>query len=213
LLTSLTAVAQNSAPVGKCDLTSFLADTPIRILQGAEPIPYNFACGVRGSGTCVAGKLNPGLVVAAGPQESGWTCVSGGDSTSGWVPTARLGPVPADPRISLSQWIGWWHQGKDIPGVKNDRLLITPGKTPGSLRISGRAYWYGIAGVVHFGEVNADATPVGPYLHVVEGDNLSGCVLDLKYDLATHSIAVYDNAACGGMNVRFLGIWTKFTPS
>ena len=213
LLTWLTAAGQNPAPVSACDLTSLPADTPTRILQGSDPVPYEFACGVRGSGTCIASKLDPGLIVITGPEQSGWTCVSDGDATFGWVPTSRLASVPSRPAVPLSMWIGWWHQGKPMPGVKDNRLLITPGNSQGTLNISGRAYWYGSAGVVHFGEVNAEATPVGRYLHVVEGDDLSGCVLDFAYDLAAHSIAAHDNARCGGMNARFWGIWTRFSPS
>lgn len=174
---------------------------------------YNFECGVRGPGTCITGKLTPGLIVVAGPEEKDWTCISGGDSTFGWVRTSQLAPVPDNPHIQLSQWIGWWHRDKEMPGVKNDRLLITRGKSPGTLHISGRAYWYGIAGNVHFGEVKGDATPVGPYLHVVEGDDLSGCVLDLEDHPMTQHMSAYDNARWGGMNVRFLRTWTRFNPS
>jgi hypothetical protein len=168
---------------------------------------------VRGSGTCITGTLDPGIVVSAGPAQNGLTCVSGGDSTSGWVPTARLAPVPADPHASLSQWLGWWHQGTETPGQKNDRLLITRAKSPGLLHVSGRAYWFGANDDVHFGEVIADAKPSGNYLHAVQGDDLSGCVVDLKYDPASHTISAYDNMRCGGMNVRFSRTWTKFTPS
>jgi len=213
LIISLPSLAQNPSPVSACDLSNLPAATPIRILQGSGPIPYSFACGVRGSGTCIAGKLDPGLLVIAGPEKSGWTCVSDGDATFGWVPTSRLASVPSNPRIPLSQWIGWWHRGKPTPGVKNDLLLITRGKSPGALNVSGRAYWYGLGDDVHFGQVNVEAAPVGPYLHLVEGDDLNSCVLDLKYDLAKQTIAAHDNARCGGMNVRFWGVWTRFSPS
>ncbi len=205
--------AQDTVPGLPCDITTLPADTPIRLLAGSGPIPYLFACGVRGSGTCIPGKLDPGLVVSAGPAQNGLTCVSGGDSTSGWVPTSRLAPVPADPHASLSQWVGWWRQETETPAKNNDRLLITRTGSPGVLHISGRAYWYGANDDVHFGEVNADAKPIGNYLHAVQGDDLSGCVVDLKFDPATHTISAYDNMRCGGMNVRFARAWTKFTPA
>ena len=213
LLISLPSVCQNSSPVSACDLSNLPAGAPTRILQGSGPVPYSLACGVNGSGTCIPLTLVPGLVVIAGPEQGGWTCVSDGDATFGWVPTSRLAPVPSTPLIPLSQWIGWWHQGKPTPGVKNNLLLITSGKSKGTLHVSGRAYWYGLADNVHFGGVNGDAEPVGPYLHLVEGDDLNSCILDLKYDSATQTIAAHDNARCGGMNVRFSGVWTRVKPS
>jgi hypothetical protein len=79
--------------------------------------------------------------------------------------------------------------------------------------ISGRAYWYGINDVVHFGEVQADAAPIGVYLHAVESSpSGTGCVVDLKFDLTTHTLTAYDNMQCGGMNVRLARTWARFTP-
>jgi hypothetical protein len=123
-------------------------------------------------------------------------------------------PLPSEPHIPLKFWEGWWERpaAEREKGVQNDRLLITPGKKPGSLRISGRAYWHGV-GTVHYGQVNAEATPVGKYLHVVEGS----CVVDL--DMGSKRPAgmqarqnELEVGACGGMNVSFSGKWVKFTP-
>jgi hypothetical protein len=146
--------------------------------------------------------------VNLGQVQSGWACVTGGDSTSGWVPVERLASIPTTPRVSLSEWLGWWRQGEDVRGIKNDRLLIT--HSPGSnvLHISGRAYWYSSQENVHFGEVQADARPIGIYLHAVD----SGCVIDLELDPTTRALKTYDNEGCGGMNVRFMGTWTQITP-
>ena len=110
------------------------------------------------------------------------------------------------------EWLGWWHSGREIRGVKADRLLIT--RKPGSelLHISGRAYWYGLGDDVHFGEVQADAAPIGLYLHAVQPFSSGGCVVDLKLDPATHTLHAYDNMQCGGMNVRFDGTWERFLP-
>ena len=38
------------------------------------------------------------------------------------------------------------------------------------------------------------------------------CVLDLVYRPAAHTFDALDNAQCGGMNVRFTGTWSRFTP-
>ncbi len=201
------------APTGECSFSRIDSSTPIRITTASKPIPYQFACGFnRPAGVCAINTLPSGLIVSLGTQQNGWACVTGGDSTSGWVPIEDLAPVPATPRVPTSEWLGWWRMGEDIKGVKNDRLLIT--RRPGSdlLHVSGRAYWYGSNDNVHFGSVLADAAPVGIYLHVVEPSSGVGCVVDLKLDRATHTLISYDNQQCGGMNVRFAGTWTHFTP-
>jgi hypothetical protein len=202
------------APSAACSLDNLPASSPVRILLGPKPIPYAFACGQHTDNkSCIGGKLDPGLVVSVGATSGAWSCVSGGDSTSGWVPTFRLAELPTTPQVPLSDWIGWWRNGPSTPFAKNDRLLITRSAAPGVLHISGRAYWYGGGDNVHFGGINADAQPVGPYLHVVGDDTLSGCILDLHFNPAPHTFSAYDNANCGGMNVRFSGTWSRFTPT
>ncbi len=202
------------APTGECRFPDIDASTPVRITAGEDQIPYQFACGHnRPTGVCAIDTLPPGLIVNLGLEQNGWACVTGGDSTSGWVPAEHLAPVPVTPKVPLSEWLGWWRQGKDVKGRKNDRLLITHHRGSNVLHVSGRAYWYGLNDNVHFGEVQADATPIGVYLHAVESAPSGGCVVDLKLDSATHTLKAYDNMQCGGMNVRFSRTWTHFTPN
>lgn len=198
------------APTSECSFDEIEPDSPIRITTGGGAIPYQFACGYnRPPGVCAIYSLPSGLVVNLGREQNGWACVTGGDSTSGWVPVERLAPVPTTPHVPLSEWLGWWREGEDAPGIKNDRILITHSPGSNALHISGRAYWYGSQGNVHFGEVQANAVPRGIYLHAVD----SGCVVDLKIDPIIRTLEVYDNMGCGGMNVRFGGTWTHFTPT
>ena len=224
LFLQLVAPAQTTTPTGypapppgapeiACSMDGVDASAPVRILLGPEAVPYAFGCAQHGKpGPCIGGTLNSGLVVSVGATSGAWSCVPGG-GVSGWVPTSRLAELPTTTAVPLKDWIGWWHNPPFTPNQNNDRLLITPGTAPGTLHISGRAYWYGANGNVHFGGINADAQPVGPYLHIVEGDTLSSCVLDLHYNLSTYTFSAYDNASCGGMNVRFSGEWSRFTPS
>jgi hypothetical protein len=115
--------------------------------------------------------------------------------------------VQADP---VSVWEGWWQHPNNPPGRKADRLLLTPGTEPGSLQVSGRAYWYGGADVVHYGQINGQATPAGNQLHI----DAEGCALDLTLStIEGHpELTGSDNGRCGGMNVSFAGEWQKFTP-
>jgi hypothetical protein len=202
------------APTASCEFPDIDASTPFRITTGNRPIPYQFACDHnRPDGACAVNSLPPGLIVGLGIEQSGWACVTGGDSTSGWIPASHLAPVPTTPHVPLTEWLGWWRHDNDVKGRKNDRLLITRQSGGNTLHISGRAYWYGLNDNVHFGAVQADAAPIGIYLHAVESSpDGTGCVVDLKLDPTTHSLLAYDNMQCGGMNVRFDGNWNRFTP-
>lgn len=199
------------APTVSCNFPSINANDPIRITVGDAPIPYQFACGHnRPIGVCAIGTLPPGLIVNLGAEQGGWACVTGGDSTSGWIPAEHLAQVPANPHVPLTEWLGWWRQGNDVKGETNDRLLITRHLGLNVLHVSGRALWYGLNGVVHSGMVQADGTPIGIYLHAVASPG--GCVVDLKLDPHTHTLQAYDNMQCGGANVRFDRTWNHFTP-
>lgn len=193
-----------------------------RLLAQETPLPPpgapNAACDFKG--TCIRNDIKPASteplsskVIGVDHTEGSWSCVFA-DDVSGWVPSDRLSPLPDTPAISSTEWLGWWRSGKDVPGIHNDRLLIT--RSPGNARmlhVSGRAYWYGINHNVHFGQVDADALACGPLLHIVGSGDDSACILDLIYNPATRTFKALDNSQCGGMNVRFSGEWTRFTPS
>jgi hypothetical protein len=207
------------APTEVCDVMPNPDPHSLRIFNGSTTIPFVLACGVRTSGKCSTQQMQPGskdlpptAVAAVGREKDGWSCIffSG---VSGWVPSDRLAPLPAEPAVPLAAWTGWYREYKGTSGIRNNRLLLAAGKTPGTIHVSGRAYWYGLNDSVHTGQIDADATPYGKYLHVVEGDTERACVLDLVIDPSTHTLAADDNAACGGMNVRFWGKWSRFTPS
>jgi hypothetical protein len=209
------------APTAACTVTPVLDASKLLIVTGDTPVPYVFACGEnRPAGKCAVVIAKPGSAdlpgttrfMSAGEQRNGWTCVEPNDSTSGWIPSNRLAPLPPTPAITTADWLGSWRQGKDSPGIKNDRLIITRSKTPKTLHVSGSAYWYGLKDNVHTGGVNADASAYGDTMHIVEGTDTYSCVVDLVYQPATHTFTASDNSNCGGMNVRFLGEWQRFTP-
>ena len=198
------------APTESCSYLQAPADTATRLLAGKGDIPYQFSCK---ENRCRVGALTPGDIVPLLAEKNGWSCVAS-DLTSGWVPADRVTPMPDEPEVNAEEWVGWWQTGTPNKGHKGNRLLITPGTGTGTLKISGRAYWYGANDNVHLGGIQTEhVMTVGPYLRAVEGDTLSGCVLDLKFDPTTHTFAAHDNLGCGGMNVRFMGVWRKFTPT
>jgi|SRR6185312_688634 len=219
LIITAGAFAQSTSPRKKCNFDQKQAQE-VRRIAASVPVTYYFACRENNpnadSTGCVKGTVKPGLVVSLNRIEGPWACVSGKDSTSGWVQMSNLEVLRAQPHIPLKTWEGWWEhpETERVRGLRNDRLLIAPGRKSGRLRISGRAYWYGIDNVVHYGKIISDATPVGRYLRVVEGS----CVIDLR--LASRNPTEiqadqneFEAGACGGMNVTFSGKWMKFIPS
>jgi hypothetical protein len=206
------------APSVNCEITPSTDASTLHTLSA--PATFIYACNKsQEHPTCYAeqatGEFKNSSVkrlIAAGQMQGRWTCAFY-DGVPGWMPTAALAPLPTQPASPVMSWIGYYRQGKPVPGMTGNRLLIQPGKTAGTLHISGRAFWYGLNDNVHFGEVNADAMPIGRYLHVVDGNGQGACVLDLVLNPSTHTLAADDNENCGGMNVRFWGQWNRFAPS
>jgi hypothetical protein len=131
--------------------------------------------------------------------EGDWTCgylVGRKGSGPGWVRSRDLRSVDSDPNPSLAAWAGTWVQ-------EENRIRIQSSNSAGKLTLHGEAFWHGFGDNVHSGEFSAEATPTGNHLHV-EDDS---CKIDLamigKYVLAN------DNNICGGLNVRFWGLWHR----
>ena len=69
--------------------------------------------------------------------------------------------------------------------------------------MSGDAVWHGLGQNVHTGEFSGKATPAGNRGHYVEGE----CTID--FALIGNFLVLNDNSQCGGVNVRFWGIWRR----
>ena len=144
-------------------------------------------------------KLKPGDTVVVNRVEGDWTCgylTSRRGGASGWVRSSDIRPVLFDPNPPLTAWLGTWREGEN-------QIRIQASKTTGKLQLDGEAYWHGIGDNVHTGEFSSEAAPSGNKLHVEDDP----CKIDLaligKYILAN------DNNMCGGMNVRFWGVWKR----
>jgi hypothetical protein len=182
-------------PKSPCDFDGF--DTNSKLAEVAKPTTAYYGCAV---GRCLSMALKLGDPVVSTRAEGDWTCgylVARKGSAQGWVPSAYIRPLPLDPNPSLDAWVGKWVQ-------KGDSIIIVTTKTPGKLDLEGEAYWHGVGGNVHSGSLSGEVRPVGNKLHYSEGDI---CTVDLvllgKYMLAN------DNNMCGGMNVRFWGLWRR----
>jgi hypothetical protein len=151
---------------------------------------------------CLPTKLTTGNVVTPYHADGDWTCayIQQSDGAGpGWVRSRDLREVPIDPAPPIDAWLGTWANGRG-------RIRIAASKSSGKLHLAGEAEWHGNGDVVHTGDFEGDAAPEGNRLHFVAA-GADSCTVHLtligKYLLAN------DNDRCGGLNVRFWGIWKR----
>jgi hypothetical protein len=153
---------------------------------------------------CVQVPVALGAPVQIYRRQGEWTCgyVFGQNGAGpAWIRTAALRVVPYDEQPPLNAWMGIWTGGED-------RVLIRAGSAPGTLQLEGSARWRGKY-ATHFCDTKGSASPKGNHLHFVEG-GADSCTIDLT--LLSRYILASDNQSCGGMNVRFEGIWKRTRP-
>jgi len=138
--------------------------------------------------------LRAGVPAIVYHVDGAWTC-AGFQSGPRWVRSAELRSVPPDTTPRPAAWVGRWM----LPA---GAATIWRGSGD-TLRIEGRAWWLGARGASHSGSIRALAVLSRNRVHFV--DNM--CELDLA--LVGEYVVAGDNERCGGMNVRFWGIWRR----
>jgi hypothetical protein len=155
-----------------------------------------YACG---TGKCLPMRLRSTDPVVITQTEGDWTCaylVARDGAAQGWVRSGDLRAIPSDLNPPLAAFIGTWLQD-------SNRIRIRASKTVGALELTGEASWHGPRGSVNTGEVSAIAAPQENKLHIQDG----ACTIDLA--LSGSFLLANDNNMCGGLNVRFWGIWKR----
>jgi hypothetical protein len=142
----------------------------------------------------------PGDEVVVSKSFGDWLCAwyqpSKGSETVGWIPAHQLSLNETPKTPPPSAWLGRWEFYRQTLDVKRDART-------GLLRVEGEAFWKGLGDNIHTGVVNGAARPEGNVL-VVEEDI---CRVTLR--LVGAYLVVSDNSDCGGMNVRFDGVYRK----
>ena len=123
------------------------------------------------------------------------------DSVSGWVHSAQLDIAPKN-NIPLAQWVGVWSNGEDTIEITRENE---------DLHVSGEALWYGAVlasgdQVVHTGELDFTGRPQDNKLRYFTNDP-NDCGAELIH--LGRYLLVRDNGHCGGVNVRFNGIYAS----
>jgi hypothetical protein len=192
------AAAAQDRPQKLCSFDGFGGDPKLSEVTRAT-VGY-FGCA--SAKDCLPTKLATGDAVTVYRTEGDWTCayIQQRDGAGpGWVKSRDIHEVPADPAPPLDAWLGTWANGRG-------RIRIAVSSPPGKLHLAGEAEWHGVGDVVHTGDFEGDAVPSGNHLHFVE-DGADSCTVDLT--LIGKYLVANDNDRCGGMNVRFWGMWKR----
>jgi hypothetical protein len=199
LSTAAWSAAALEKPPAACSYEGFNASPKVATIVAKSATGY-FGCSTEKN--CLATKLASGDPVLVYRADGEWTCgyLTARDGAGpGWVRSAEIRLVDIDPTPPLTAWAGTWKGGEDS-------VTIKPSDKPGQLDLNGAAEWQGRADVVHTGDFSGSATPAGNHVHFAE-DGAESCTIDLT--LAGQFIIASDNERCGGMNVRFQGIWKR----
>jgi hypothetical protein len=149
-----------------------------------------------------APQLKSGSVGVELAHEQSWVCVAVAgkrplDVWTGWLPEQRWQKRETN-ESSPEQWLGVWQNY----GAK---IWITA-TANGALSVRGDAiYDNGSAGGPHFGDFSFVGTPASGALSNSVDLNEEQCSIVLR--VTGDFLVAADNARCGGLNVRFDGVY------
>lgn len=151
----------------------------------------------RGKAYVIAGDV---LVVSRrfGDYVCAWYTPARGPETVGWLRADAVALSEPEAAPPLANWLGAWEYA-------GQSLDIKRGAKPGTLAVSGQAFWRGVGDNVHVGEVEFEAAPAGNLLTHEEDEDL--CSVRLR--LVGPRLVVSDNLKCGGLNVTFNGVYLR----
>jgi hypothetical protein len=190
-----------------CRSGGFPSQTEFRIAivgKGIQPKLYflkdDDGCPQKGGEQCLAGPyVVPGDELLLGKTNGQWTCAwfnGKKHETVGWVDNGALAEQPQPKEVD---WVGKWTRYND----------------PGYIGIAGKGGAYTVrAKMIHptpnsenLGSMKGKLDVQGNRARYVEGSHEWDCVADMVR--AGRFLIVRDNEACGGVGVRFNGIYTR----
>lgn len=150
----------------------------------------------------------PGDRLIVGRRHAGYRCAyfpGDRDGSAGWVQEGRLAVDAPAAAPALKDWQGHWQ-------YVDDTLDLTVAGT--ALKVEGNAYWpsanpppEGRPGGPNLGAIEAEAVPTGYEVHFADGGESYSCHLHAV--LVGSFLLVDDNGQCGGLNVRFNGVYRR----
>lgn len=177
-------------------------------VAGSAPRLYFFndwdGCPQKGAACQTKAYVVPGDRLLTGKTRGEWTCAwyqGKSRETVGWVRNNDLVTQTPAP-VQTADWLGKWKEVYKGPG----KIIVSrAGKT---LQVDGTTRWIG-QDTVHIGDIAGKLAITGPYGHVgPAGDKQT---LDCSADMVRigEFLIVHDNSQCGGVNVRFDGLYVR----
>jgi hypothetical protein len=150
----------------------------------------------------------------AGPFVCGLYKSAKGAETAGWLPASDLEMVERRPDTKPDEWAGDWRrdqEGEIRIARKGSGVVVSGSATYGAMdpdRVR--------RGAINIGELDGAATLAGDRILIGAGYNgakapeqiePTDCVARLH--LLGRYVVAEDNSGCGGMNVRFTGVYLR----
>ncbi len=187
----------------------FAGDPPFELAEVAEAARSYFHHDMNGCPTaadrCREGRyVVPGDEVIIGKRRGEFACAYFVPSdTAGWIRIGTLALKRVDPMPETGKWIGRWD---DVYDVNTIDIAAAP---DGGLSIDGTAYWPGRPGTAdypatHMGDIGGQLVRLG---NRARYDGEFSCRID--FTLLGPYLLAGDNGECGGMNVRFSGVYRR----
>lgn len=175
---------------------------------GSAPRLYFFTdwdgCPQKGASCQTKAYVVPGDRLLLGKTHGDWTCAwyqGKSRETVGWVRNPDL-VVRAEAEASAADWLGRWKEVYKGPGrigiVRNGEVVTVDGDTR----------WIG-QNTENFGGIDGVLKIDGRHARVdpAKGEEAYGCGAVMTR--IGEFLVVHDNGQCGGMNVRFDGLYTR----
>lgn len=206
--TSTPAQSANDNPANWCRNGLFPSDEAefkVATVSGVKGTQIHFSndddgCPSADAKCRMRSYLIPGNQVLISRTYGSWICSwyqpLKGSETVGWLPRDSLVISEPPARPTWEKWIGRWKYYDQSLNIRRD-------SKPESLAVKGDAIWRGTGDNVHVGSVEARSSPHGNELILIEEE----CLVTLK--LVGDYLVARDNSECGGMNVRFNGVYRK----
>lgn len=146
--------------------------------------------------------LAEGTLVAVSKPFGDFYCTfDPSDQSAGWVAAAAIRFEPAKD-VTDADWMGVWSDGSNRIEIK---------QAADGLHVIGNAQWFGATldsgeQVVHEGELDFTATAEKGRL-VLRAAEEYECAAELIH--LGRLLVIRDNSYCGGMNVRFNGVYQR----
>jgi hypothetical protein len=136
-------------------------------------------------------------------QYLNWSCAWNVDSKkllAGWVETKKMSPIVLKSVLSQAEIEGVWKNGR------TGKIKIVS-SNEGALKAVGEAIWYGNS-INHEGGFEGELVDTGSQYQVKSDEAEYQCLVNMFFISQNYMVA-QDNGNCGGVNVRFNGVYKK----